>query len=202
VKGKLTPKESFVLYGVWIVVAFALFLLGLHWGKGQAPGLSQEISTQPAVGSVAQADPRTQAETRLDLPNREAGPAAVDQQASVPPPSSSSPAAAPAADEVKPPETTPSASAQPAVKPAASVPASGKEMFSIQVGALKTEEEARKVIVRLQARGYAGMLDKPVSRKDPFYRVRVGSYSTREEASRAEAVLKNEGFLTFIKKVK
>ncbi len=74
-------------------------------------------------------------------------------------------------------------------------------MFSIQVGALKTEEEARKMIVRLEARGYTGILDKPVSQKDPFYRVRVGSYPSREDAARAEALLKDEGFLTFIKKM-
>ncbi len=198
-KGRLTPKESFVLYGVWIVAAFALFLLGLYWGKGQATGLSQEITTQP-VGSAPAAVSQAQPQTRLDLANKETGPA-VNDLAGQAPSSSSSPAAAPAADQVRPPVSSPP-STKAAAKPSVAGPAPGKDVFSIQVGALKTEEEARKVMVRLQARGYTGILDVPVSQKDPFYRVRVGSYTDREDALRAEALLKDEGFLTFIKKIK
>jgi len=190
VKGRLTPKESFVLYGVWIVAAFALFLLGLYWGKGQATGISQEITTQP-VGSAPAAVSQPQAQTRLDLANKETSPAVADQQAA--PSVSSPPAAVPAAD-VKRSPVSPGA--------AASASSPGKEVFTIQVGALKTEEEARKVIVRLETRGYTGILDKPVSQKDPFYRVRVGNYASREDAVRAEALLKDMGFLTFIKKIK
>jgi len=199
VKGKLTPKESFTLFGVFIAAAFALFLLGLYWGKGQATGPGQEITTQP-VGSVLPAPPTDHAGTRLDLTNKETIPAVTDEQAPAPP--SSSPAASPEVTEVKPAMTPRTPSADRPVNASVSASSPGKEAFSIQVGALKTEEEARKVIVRLQARGYTGILDKPVSRRDAFYRVRVGSYSTREEALRAEALLKDEGFLTFIKKIK
>ncbi|MFB3902656.1 MAG: SPOR domain-containing protein [Acidobacteriota bacterium] len=187
-KGKLTPKQSYVLYTAWIVVVFGLFLLGLYWGKGQVTGLSQEISTQP-VGAVAPAASETQAPGRLDLANRETTPAGGSQQP--PPPLPASPAGGPSDAAVAPPAEPP--------LPAAS---RAKEIYSIQVGALNTEEEARKVIVRLQTRGYTGILDKPLSQKDPYYRVRVGSYLTREEAARAEALLKDEGFLTFIKKIK
>ncbi len=198
-KGRLTPKESFVLYGAWLVVAFALFLLGLYWGKGQATGLSQEIVTQP-VGSALPAAPRTQLQTRLDLPTNETSPAVEDQQAAAP--VSSAPADSPASAEVKTPLASPGANAASPVKPPVPASSPGKEVFSIQVGALNTEEEARKVIVRLEARGYTGILDKPVSQKDPFYRVRVGNYASREDAVRAEALLKDIGFLTFIKKIK
>lgn len=197
-KGKLTPKESFVLYGACIAVAFALFLLGLHWGKGHATGLTQEITTQP-VAPAASSVPRTQVQTRLDLANRETPPVISDQSTPTP---SSSPAAAPASQEARASVT----STEPAVpapgKDPGSMSSPGKEAFSIQVGALKTEEEARKVIVRLESRGYTGILDKPTSEKDPFYRVRVGNYATREEALRAEELLKGEGFLTFVKKTK
>jgi cell division septation protein DedD len=197
VKGKLTPKESFILYGVWIVAAFALFVLGLYWGKGQATGLGQEITTQP-VAAAAPAVPRAQPRSRLDLLTQETAPPAGDQQAASPVPS-------PRADGLaladKPPAASPGARTTP---PKALAPASspGKEVFSIQVGALNTEEEARKVMSRLEARGYAGILDKPVSKSDPFYRVRVGNYSNRRDAARAEALLKDQGFVTFIKKVK
>ena len=196
-KGKLTPKESFVLYGAWIAAAFALFLLGLYWGKGQATGGSQEITTGP-VTSAPVAVPRAQAQTRLDSSAKGAAPAVEDQQAG--PAVSSAPSARPATDITRPVDS-PGATAAP-LEPSAPASPPGKETFSIQVGALNTEEEARKLIVRLEARGYAGILDKPVSQKDPFYRVRVGSYSTREGAARAEALLKDQGFLTFIKKIK
>lgn len=196
-KGKLTPKESFVLYGVWIAVAFGLFLLGLYWGKGQTTGLRQEITTQP-VEPAAAAVPQARVQTRLDEPAREAGPVSPDQKAPSPPAVSQVPNAVTA--EVQRPTTSPGETGAPAKTPD-TVSASRQGVFTIQVGALDTEEEARKVITRLQARGYTGILDKPVSQKDPFYRVRVGTYPTREDAARAEALLKDEGFLTFIKKV-
>lgn len=198
-KGKLTPRESFVLYGAWIVVTFALFALGLYWGKGQLTGLGQEITRQP-VAPTASELPQPRVQTRLDLPRREAAPPVPDQQ--VPAPSSSSPVASPGR-EGQPPVTALSAGVSaPTEKSGVGAAAEGREAFSIQVGALKTEEEATKVILRLKSRGYTGILEKPLSRRDPFYRVRVGNYASRDEAARAETLLKDEGFLTFIKKIK
>ncbi|RPJ83323.1 MAG: SPOR domain-containing protein [Acidobacteria bacterium] len=74
------------------------------------------------------------------------------------------------------------------------------EVFTIQIGAVNSEQEARQLIVRLQDRGYTGILDRPAG-TDRFYRVRVGSYPDRTSAGRAERLLKEEGFPTYVKKI-
>ncbi len=81
-----------------------------------------------------------------------------------------------------------------------SAPVVPSEVFTIQIGAVGSEQEARQLIARLQARGYTGILDRPVG-TDHFYRVRVGSYPDRASAGRAERLLKDEGFPTYIKKI-
>jgi len=212
VNAKLTPRESFVLYGAFIALGFGLFVLGLYWGKGQTANLSQEITTEQVAAAVRPVDTPTRTvapQGRLEVPPGQAGSLAAKESESVASRQTQT-AAKPLSVEVKqdaPSRTvTPVPAAQPpVVQPDAvktkSAPGTSKGAFSIQVGALKTEEEARKVLSRLQFRGYTGILDQPASQKDPFFRVRVGSYETREAAERAEELLKKEGFLTFIKKM-
>ena len=179
-KGKLTPKESFVLYGVFIVAAFRAVLTGTllgqksgeraepgdyHPGRGGIPFAgSSPYAARDSPGSAERND------------CRRAGAPAADQ------PVNSTPAAFLAGSRY-PGKAGSEAAGNSGRKDALLRPPTNllllprpqeRKLFSIQVGALKTEEEARKVIVRLEARGYTGILDKPVSQKDPFYRVRVG----------------------------
>ena len=67
---KLSPRESLVLYVVWIGVAFCFFLLGLYWGKSHTEGLG-EARREEAPSSVQ----TVQTESRLDFsePAKEPG---------------------------------------------------------------------------------------------------------------------------------
>ncbi len=72
--------------------------------------------------------------------------------------------------------------------------------FTIQIGAVGSEKEARELMLRLENRGYTGILDRPAN-GERFYRVRVGAYPDRASAARAERLLKDEGFPTYVKKI-
>jgi cell division septation protein DedD len=186
VKPKLSAREALSLYAIGMAVAFGFFLLGLNWSRITNP----EAQSPPAVDSPVSGAPSvSETTTRLDLytavaPRQEAQ-AVSDRRLGE--------SASQAATPVSPfPEPSPG--------DADVAPAFG-EALTIQVGALNTEAEARKLMVRLEARGYTAVLDLPKPGGDKYYRVRLGTYETREAAKRAEVLLKSEGFLTYIKKI-
>jgi cell division protein FtsN len=56
--------------------------------------------------------------------------------------------------------------------------------YTIQVAALRMQEDAEKIIQSLKTRGYSAYLVKgrPERQEDPWYRVRIGQFSGRSEA--------------------
>ncbi|MEW5802044.1 MAG: SPOR domain-containing protein [bacterium] len=63
----------------------------------------------------------------------------------------------------------------------------GGEEYTVQVAALRMQDDAEKIIHDLRARGYSAYMakyDDQKSRELPWYRVRVGRFSGRSEAER------------------
>lgn len=73
------------------------------------------------------------------------------------------------------------------------------EIYTIQVAAVRREQDARQILLRLEAKGYAARLQPP--RADPYYRVLVGEFATQGEAQEIQSRLRDDGFSTFLKKV-
>jgi cell division septation protein DedD len=70
-------------------------------------------------------------------------------------------------------------------------PAQGR--WSVQVQALRDEEGARQLVMRLQSQGYAPMISRVVRDGEVWYRVRVGSFTSSEEARTSVERLRREG---------
>ena len=95
----------------------------------------------------------------------------------------------------------------PAAKTTAKVPppqpaAAAKTLepsFTIQVGAFKDKATADGVVTRLKSKGFAAYILSPDGSDPGLFVVRVGHYSARADAERAEARLRDqEKFKPFI----
>jgi cell division septation protein DedD len=76
--------------------------------------------------------------------------------------------------------------------PAAAVPG---QAFTVQVSAVKSEEEARRMVERLRQRGYAAHVEATaLPDKNTWYRVRMGEFPTRESARGTVDRLQKDGF--------
>lgn len=89
--------------------------------------------------------------------------------------------------EVKPVEKKPVA---PAVKPA---PKIALHQFVVQVGAFSVEANAKSLLDRLTAIGQRAWIDR-----NDLYRVRLGPFTTRDEAAEARAALEANGLSAII----
>ncbi|MSQ47432.1 MAG: SPOR domain-containing protein [Deltaproteobacteria bacterium] len=82
-------------------------------------------------------------------------------------------------------------------KPLAAVPAqkptSGAKKWKVQVEATSREETAREIAQSLRAQGYAPTVSKVQKEGAVLYRVRVGKFSTREEAVAAIGRFRRDG---------
>jgi cell division septation protein DedD len=65
--------------------------------------------------------------------------------------------------------------------------------WSVQVQALRDEEGAQRLVRRLQSQGYTPMLSRIVRDGEVWYRVRVGSFASSEEARTSVEQLRREG---------
>ncbi len=69
--------------------------------------------------------------------------------------------------------------------------------YTIQVGALTREVDARQLLVRLEAKGHSAIVRKSTS-EHPYYRVWVGQFKTPQQAAETNELLRQEGFSTYI----
>ena len=199
----------------WVVVIFIIsawmFGMGVMVGRGTAPVQfdldqlkrnleSMNKSSQTSKKDVAPIESSEMKEkTKLDfyeaLPkNRED----TDMPAIAKPPP---PVAAKEPVPQKPPEpqTTqkvekPAAASGPAPAPTAAPEAPGKG-YTVQVSALRTEEEARALLEKLRQKGYAGYIEPiAIPDKGTWYRVRMGEFPSKEFAGSTLDRLKRDGF--------
>ena len=58
-----------------------------------------------------------------------------------------------------------------------------KEKYTVQIGASQKEEEANKIVESLVSRGYPAFIKvAKIPGKGTWYRIRIGTFTTREEA--------------------
>jgi cell division septation protein DedD len=98
------------------------------------------------------------------------------------------PAAAPKAEKPAVPASAPA----PLPPPAA--PAPGKPL-TVQIAAVKTEEEARRLMEKLRQHGYAAYIEAiGLPDKGTWYRVRMGEFPSKEFARSTVGRLQKDGF--------
>ena len=79
--------------------------------------------------------------------------------------------------------------------------ASLSDGYTIQVGAFRTEVAARQVLLQLSGKSYAGRIEPPGTQTNGLYRVWVGDFASRNEASQFQTGLRADGFPTFVKQI-
>jgi septal ring-binding cell division protein DamX len=99
------------------------------------------------------------------------------------------PAASPAPKTEKP---APAPASPPPPVPVAEAPG---QAFTVQVSAVKSEEEARHMVDRLRQRGYAARVEATaMPDKSIWFRVRMGEFPTKESARGTVDRLQKDGF--------
>ena len=146
------------------------------------------VTPPPDQGPVAAVKAESKAEPKV-----EARPEAKAEAKSEPKPATRAEAKV---DETKParaeePRKTVEAAAAPAA-PAAPAAKGGK--FAVQTAAPASEKAARDLVDRLKKAGFTAYTEKVETKDGPRYRVRVGPYATRDDADKARARLKAQGF--------
>lgn len=198
------PRDS-AFRGIWIGavaagITFVLVFAVPHWlgwydiGPS-TPRASRELNPESVISTVT-AKPSTPP----------AEPAATVASA-VPPPAAAPPAAetrAPAAPrESKPaPRETRAAGALPDRKPATAgretktakpAATTGRRTFAVQIAAFKNARQAGRVAENAKRAGYAADVLRVESSPVPWV-VRIGGYSSREQAESAREALAKKGF--------
>jgi cell division protein FtsN len=203
----------------WVVVVFIIsawmFGVGVMVGRGTAPigfdldQLKRSIeSLQKAAQQAPKSGPRPQPsemKNKTDLGFYESLPknredadlpniAPAPPTAAKPEAGSSKPTEAPANAKVEKPAPAPAPPAAPASGQSSAPPAPGKPL-TVQIAAVKSEEEARQLSERLRQRGYAAYIEPiAIPEKGTWYRVRMGEFPSKEFARSTMERLQKDGF--------
>ena len=182
---KLSARQSFALYGIAVVVIWFFFGLGLFFGKAhfaEADAPRQDLSQTPLP--VPDVKPDLEFYEELTQPSPQRG--AVSPVAT---PKPDVRAAAGREERVSVATASPSVTDGPL-----------QRRYTIQLGALSKEKDARRLLKKLEDAGYSGRLQKP-GPDSPLYRVYAGEFATREEASQLKRRLDAAGFPNFINRI-
>lgn len=212
---QLGGKQIVFLFMAALVVAVAVFLLGISVGRGvrnaSGEGAGTEVAVATPQSGPADMPPPTvttpadlqyhdqlqgqntpPAETSSAAPAKATGPAATaDAPPAVAEPSSTESSRGAAGATVK-----ASPSAKPAEKAAATTPAKPDAPavptvsgWFVQVNAFKSRDNAERQVARLKAKGFSAAA---VSPSGGLFRVRVGPFAQRSEADQVAARLQRE----------
>jgi len=204
----------------WVVVVLIIsawmFGMGLMVGRGTAPVQfdidqlkrnleSLQKSAQQAPRSGSRPEP-TEMKSKTDLGFYESLPKNREDtelpnipktpQAGRPEPGAQRPAETPAAAKVEKPAAAPAPPVAPPPAPAPpAAPAAPGKPLTVQVAAVKSEEEARQLSERLRQRGYAAYIEPiAIPDKGTWYRVRMGEFPSKEFARSTMERLQKDGF--------
>ncbi len=217
---QLTGKQLVFLFMASVVVAVAVFLLGVSVGRGVGPvagGNATAAETEAAPSDLPPATVMAPGdrdyhdalrETTPPAPARSAiGPAqsASTSLGSEPTPAravTSTPAAPPTATPSAPPKASPAAPPTPPARSTVSTPVATPSPaparatpaagsgWSVQVGAYRSRANADRQAGQLKARGYAAYVLS--GGPGSLFRVRVGPFDQRAEANRTAVRLRQE----------
>jgi cell division septation protein DedD len=204
----------------WVVVVFIIsgwmFGVGVMVGRGTAPiafDLDQLKRTLESLQKSAQPAPKngprpqpSEMKNKTDLGFYESLPKKREdvEVPTIPPPptaartepAATKPAVAPPPAKVEKPAApaVPATTPQPAPAPPATPPEAGKPL-TVQVAAVKSEEEARQIAEKLRQRGYAAYIEPTaIPDKGTWYRVRMGEFPSKEFARSTMERLQKDGF--------
>ena len=211
---QLSGKALVFVFMAGTVILVGVFLMGLLVGRGVlatkgAPGVDTvaaseaEPSLPPAPATSASSQAPSTAGEKLSYAERLGSSEPAKEQlkpegsSALPasPPAPKAESIAPAAAAPPPAPARPAPTPAPAPGPAAAAakpaePAGGA--FSIQVAALREQQEADAIVKRLAAKGYPAYVVAPAKGAPPVFRVRVGKYKDRSEADTVAARLQKE----------
>lgn len=150
--------------------------------------ISPSASSAPAASATpASAKPAEPAPKRPEGAKPESTTAAARPAPAPPPPVADAPAK-PASEP-----TTPAASPASSAPAASASSAAGNGAIAVQVGAMKEKGDAEALARHLSGKGYAVYIVQPAGNApNPVYRVRVGNYTSQDEAARVKRRLEQE----------
>lgn len=192
---QLNNKQLVFFFMAALAIAVVVFLCGVMVGRGVRDATLAASARDIAPMRASQDDAQTPAAKpaatpRLDYAER------LERSEIEPTLGSSSPettaaAAKPAPAPEPPPRPPESAAERPApAKPANTVLGGNAGAFTIQVVALKTEDAAQKLLMRLRNKSYRAYLEE--GGEAGLHRVRVGRFQTRAEAETVAQKLREE----------
>jgi len=199
--------------GVFIISAW-MFGMGVMVGRGTAPvsfDMDQLKRTLESLQKSAQQAPRSgprpeaaEMKSKTDLGfydslprNREDSEMPNLPNPSPAPAKPEPPAQKPAESTAPPKAEKPAAAAvpAPAAPPPAPASAAPGKPLTVQIAAVKSEEEARRLLEKLRQRGYAAYVEPvAVPDKGTWYRVRMGEFPSKEFARSTVDRLQKDGF--------
>ena len=178
-KRRLKPQESITLYGVLVGFIFIFYLLGIFIGKDQF------VEARANDAGLPLTDVPVQDLDELDFYQRVTVPEDSEEE------DESFQEVSPAPEKIIEEETSATAKDS---------KTSSVEAYTIQVGAFTREAAARKILVRLEAKGHSAVVRNSTA-EDPVYRVWVGEFKTPQQAAEKNELLRQEGFSTYIQKI-
>jgi cell division septation protein DedD len=203
---QLGGKQLVFLFMASVVLAVAIFLLGISVGRGVGGPAADAAADAPAAIAPAPAEmppatkttpddlsyhdklqdqtaPKAQAAPADDTAKPGAAPAAATDTTSVP--VTPQPARSTAARAGPPPPPTPS-TAKPTTPARGQVTGAG---WFVQVAAFKSRENADKQVSQLKAKGYSAVV---LADPGSLFRVRIGPFQERSEATLTAERLQRE----------
>jgi len=194
---QLNGKQLVFLFMAATVISVVIFLLGVLVGRGARAELVTTVASADAPSPELTAAPPPATPTPAPAgsdPTAAAPPPAVDDlsyfkrlEKQTPAPEQLKPAPGKPAQAVPERPTAPVTSVAAADTP--SDPAG--RPWAVQVAALNVRAEAEAVAKRLTSKGYAAYVVPPADGA-AVYRVRVGKFSTRDQAEPVKAKLEKE----------
>ena len=187
-----TARQGILFFAVSLAALAGAYFLGVATGYSGRPGTAAESDRAAAASPSPTAAGSTQV---AEKPARDAEP--TNRPVPTPSAEKTAPPAIAAREpnaasgiqffEDRPDEATPAPGSTPR-KAVTAPPAPGA--YWIQVLSTTSESEAKKRRVALASKGYRAAVSPVHGTKGPtLYRVRVGPYGSREEASKASEVL-------------
>ena len=194
---QLSVKQLVFLFMSAVVVAVAIFLLGVSVGRGVdgAPQMADDAGAPAATDTMVTATPPPTEVPPAELTYHDdlqdsAPPGGRPSGARQPDPPGAAGRAAPPpvtpALPVAPPPPDPDPVAPPATRPAAesAAPAAGADgegPFALQLGAFGARENADRLVSELKQKGYAAYIARPTG-SSALFAVRVGPFQDRAQA--------------------